>query len=87
MCTTSGQAGSAGYCPQRNPARPATGKTKSKAGRRTIGLSAELVELLRQHADEQQQERWEAGQLWHDEGWLFATPTGGPINPRTDYAE
>lgn len=77
----------AGYCPRRMPARPATGNTKSKAGRRTIGLPVELVALLRQHQAEQEHERWKAGQLWHDGGWLFATPTGGPINPRTDYDE
>lgn len=30
---------------------------------------------------------WQAGELWHDEGWVFATPAGQPINPRTDYNE
>jgi hypothetical protein len=24
---------------------------------------------------------------WTDGGWVFATPTGGPLNPRTDYTE
>ena len=28
-----------------------------------------------------------AAQLWEDGDWLFATPTGGPVNPRTDYDE
>jgi integrase len=28
-----------------------------------------------------------ARQLWHDEGWVFATPAGQPINPRADYDE
>jgi hypothetical protein len=28
-----------------------------------------------------------AGELWHDEGWVFATQTGEPIHPRTDYSE
>jgi hypothetical protein len=28
-----------------------------------------------------------AQELWHDEGWVFASPTGQPINPRTDYTE
>ncbi len=35
----------------------------------------------------QDRERDQAGQLWSDGGWLFATPTGGPTNPRADYDE
>jgi len=55
--------------------------------RRSIGLPDELVTLLRKHRDEQDQERRKAGQLWREGGWLFATPTGEPVNPRTDYDE
>lgn len=29
----------------------------------------------------------DAQHLRHDGGWLFATPTGDPVNPRTDYTE
>ncbi|MFY1689235.1 tyrosine-type recombinase/integrase [Plantactinospora sp. WMMB782] len=76
-----------GHCPDRQPTRAATADTKSRAGRRSIGLPDELVALLRKHRDEQDQERQNAGQLWHDGGWLFATPTGEPVNPRTDYDE
>ncbi|WP_353939681.1 tyrosine-type recombinase/integrase [Micromonospora sp. b486] len=43
--------------------------------------------LLRQHRDEQTEEREIAAQLWEDDDWLFATPTGGAVNPRTDYDE
>jgi hypothetical protein len=60
---------------------------KIKAGRRTIGLPPQLVALLRVHRAEQDRERLLARQLWHEEGWVFATPTGQPINPRTDYTE
>jgi integrase len=77
----------AGYCPQRQNTRAAAGTVKSKAGRRRIGLPPQLVALLRAHQASQQQEQGVARQLWHDEGWLFATPTGQPINPRTDYNE
>ena len=77
----------AGYCPQRTNTRPATGKVKSKAGKRTIGLPPQLVALLRKHRADQDAERAAARQLWHDEGWVFATPTGGPLNPNTDYHE
>jgi integrase len=76
-----------GHCPQRQPERDETSETKSRAGRRGIGLPAELVELLRAHRVEQDRERETAAQLWTDGGWLFATPTGGPLNPRTDYDE
>jgi integrase len=43
--------------------------------------------LLRQHESDQALEREHAAQLWHEGGWLFATPTGEPVNPRTDYTE
>ena len=76
-----------GLCPQRLSTRAATGRVKSKAGRRTIGLPPQLIALLRAHRIEQEREWALARQLWHDEGWVFATPTGQPINPRTDYSE
>ena len=70
-----------GYCPQREPMRDETAETKSRAGRRSVGLPVELVELLRAHRVEQDRERGLAAQLWTDGDWLFATPTGGPLNP------
>lgn len=76
-----------GRCPQRIADRTETAETKSRAGRRTVGLPDQLVMLLRQHRAAQAAEREAAAQLWNDGDWLFATPTGGPINPRTDYAE
>jgi integrase len=74
-----------GYCPQRQPARAETSETKSRAGRRVVGLPSEVVALLKTHREAQERERHNAGQLWNDGGWLFATPTGGPLNPRTDW--
>jgi integrase len=76
-----------GTCPQRVNIRSAAGAVKSKAGRRTIGLPPQLVALLRAHRAEQERERELAQQLWHDEGWVFASPTGQPLNPNTDYHE
>jgi integrase len=61
--------------------------TKSRAGRRTIGLPDELVKLLRQHREQQEKERNTARQMWEDGGWVFATATGRPVNPNTDYHE
>ena len=72
-----------GYCPQRVITRAATGGVKSRAGRRTIGLPPQLVALLRNHRAEQEQEQAEARELWHDEGWVFASPTGAADSTRT----
>jgi integrase len=75
----------AGHCPARVPIRPATDDTKSRAGRRLIGLPAELCALLEAHRTAQDAERVKAAQLWADEGWLFADETGHAVNPRTDW--
>jgi integrase len=74
-----------GYCPQRVALRADTADTKSRNGRRAIGLPAELAALLQQHRAEQDKEREAAAQLWGDGDWVFATPTGRPLNPRTDF--
>jgi integrase len=74
-----------GYCPARIAIRPATGKTKSRAGRRTVGLPAELCALLEAHRTQQDAEKAIASQLWVDGGWLFADETGHALNPRTDW--
>lgn len=75
----------AGYCPRRQLARPETDDTKSRAGRRALGLPMELVELVRAHKDEQEKERVAAAQLWRESGYVFTTPVGEPVNPNTDY--
>ena len=76
-----------GPLPRRESTRAPAGLVKSKAGRRTIGLPPQLIALLRAHRTEQEQERAFARQLWLGEGWVFATLTGQPISPRTDYTE
>jgi integrase len=76
-----------GYCPNRVALRDETAETKSRAGRRRIGLPDQLVELLRTHRAEQDRERIKAAQLWSDGGWVFASPTGAPLNPRTDWTD
>jgi integrase len=77
----------AGYCPERKQTRPDTGPTKSRAGKRVVGLPDQLITLLREHRAQQDAERVAARQLWHDEGWVFAKPDGKPLNPNTDYHE
>ncbi|MFI8305497.1 tyrosine-type recombinase/integrase [Streptomyces sp. NPDC085927] len=75
----------AGYCPQRKRTNPETADTKSRAGRRAVGLPPQLVDLLRTHRKRQDAERVAAGDKWTEEGWLFATETGRGTSPRTDY--
>lgn len=74
-----------GHCPQRKPLRAEASVTKSRAGRRVIGLPDQLLAMLKRHKEEQASERQRAANLWADGGWVFATETGGPLNPRTDY--
>jgi integrase len=75
----------AGYCRERKQTNADTDDTKSAAGRRVIGLPASVAELLRTHKAAQENERRTAAQLWRDDGWVFASPTGRPLNPNTDY--
>jgi integrase len=74
----------AGHCPQRINTRAETKDTKSKAGKRTIGLPAPLAAELQAHQQEQEAERLRAGKLWQGDGWLFADELGRQINARTD---
>lgn len=75
----------AGYCPKRIADRPETDETKSRAGRRAIGLPDELVALLKSHREEQGREREAAAQLWRASGYVFTDERGEPLNPNTDY--
>ncbi|QKV93970.1 site-specific integrase [Streptomyces sp. NA02950] len=76
-----------GYCPQRLQANEDTDDTKSRAGKRIIGLPEQLAQLLKLHREQQAKEREAAGSRWQEGGWVFTTETGEPINPRTDYDE
>jgi integrase len=50
-----------------------------------MGLPDPLIDLLRAHRNHQEEERAAAHDLWEDTGYVFTTPTGQPLNPRTDY--
>jgi integrase len=77
----------AGYCPQRIQMRPETDSTKSRAGRRFVGLPDSLCVLLKDHRAKQNEERLHAGSEWVDGDWVFATIIGAPINPRSDWGQ
>lgn len=74
-------------CPARHSGGLVIVDTKSRAGRRTIGLPAPLVTLLKIHRRVQEQERANAADLWEEGGWIFAQPTSRPVDPRADYEE
>lgn len=54
---------------------------KATAGERTIELPASLLARLRAHRKAQAAERLTAGELWHDNGLVFCTPTGTFMDP------
>ncbi len=59
----------------------ALGDPKTKRSRRTVRLTREATEALRQHLARQLQQIEEAGDHYRDEGLVFATEAGTPINP------
>lgn len=56
-CSDSCGRKAAGYCPQRRRINPELSVTKSRAGRRAVGLPEQLVDLLRAHLKAQEAER------------------------------
>lgn len=74
-----------GYCKQRIRKNEDTANTKSRAGRRVIGLPDELVRLLKLHREEQERDRVRAAQEWRETGYVFTSPVGEPLVPSTDY--
>jgi integrase len=54
---------------------------KSSAGERTIQLPPALVTMLGAHRRRQAAERLAAGPLWVDQGLIFASEAGTPLDP------
>jgi integrase len=52
---------------------------KTKHGRRTVALAPEAVQALKAHWARQDAERSALGSAWRDEGLVFASEVGGPI--------
>ena len=59
----------------------ALGDPKNKKSRRTIRLTSHAVEALREHLEKQLREMEVLGDCYHDEGLVFTTKIGTPINP------
>jgi integrase len=65
----------------RRGGRIAFGEPKTKKSRRPIRLSSQAVEALRSHLDRQLREIEILGDRYQDQGLVFTTDTGAPINP------
>jgi integrase len=63
------------------------GPVKSRAGRRTIAIPAQLLGELRAHRSTQASERLVAGSKWVDGDYVFARVDGRPVDPKADWAE
>ncbi|MGW2708276.1 tyrosine-type recombinase/integrase [Streptomyces sp. NPDC001356] len=77
----------AGYCPLRRRTNPELSATKSRAGRRAVGLPEQLVDLLRTHLRAQEAEREAAGKRWAENGLVFPDEQGRSPSHRRDWAE
>jgi integrase len=55
------------------------GDTKTEKSRRTLALPQRCVEVLRQHRELQARDRLRAGELWQDNGLVFASTVGTPL--------
>lgn len=58
---------------------------KSRAGRRTIRIPAQLIKDLKAHRADQNAERLTAGTDWKDHDLVFCQENGSPIDPTVDH--
>jgi integrase len=65
----------------RNGGRVAIGEPKTKKSRRSIRLTSRAVEALKAHLEYQLRQIEILGDRYEDQGLLFTTDTGGPVNP------
>jgi integrase len=62
--------------------RLVTSDPKTQRSRRVVPLSPGLVTMLKAHRKAQLEERMRAANLWQDNGLVFATEFGTPVEPR-----
>ncbi|TVT50727.1 site-specific integrase [Amycolatopsis rhizosphaerae] len=72
----------AARCPDRHGGGIVVGEVKSRAGRRTVGLPAPLIQALEAHRLRQTEERERAADLWQEQGWVFTDVVGNPLHPK-----
>jgi integrase len=73
------------HCPKRHGGGVVTADVKSRAGRRTVGIPAPVMNEIERHRERQAVERAHAANLWREEGWLFTNRLGGPVHPTVDH--
>jgi integrase len=57
------------------------GDVKTQKSRRTLRLPEAVVDALEAHRLKQAEDRLLAGGLWHDQGLVFASAVGTPLDP------
>jgi integrase len=57
------------------------GEPKTKRSRRTVKLTRVATEALRRHLTGQNEEMGQLGDLYQDQGLVFTTSSGAPLNP------
>jgi integrase len=72
-------------CPKREGGGLVVSEVKTRAGRRVLNVPARLLTALDEHWVTQDAERTTAGTVWEEGGWMFAQPTGRPLDPRADH--
>ena len=60
--------------------RLTAGDTKTSKSRRTLELSDRAAKALKEHRTREVQERLAAGPLWHENGLVFTSQTGQPLD-------
>ncbi|WP_258372080.1 site-specific integrase [Curtobacterium sp. MCBD17_019] len=55
---------------------------KTERSRRTVPISAPVARILDEQRSRQAADRLDAEELWQPDGFVFASATGGPIDPR-----
>ena len=58
----------------------ASGDTKTPKSRRVLKLPVKAADALRDHRSQQAAARLKAGPLWHDQGLVFASAVGTPLD-------
>ena len=61
---------------------PVLSAPKTKGSRRTVKLSPTVLEALRSHLNRQLREIDQAGDLWRENGLIFASEAGEPLDRR-----
>ncbi|ADH63077.1 integrase family protein [Allomeiothermus silvanus DSM 9946] len=54
---------------------------KTYRSSRPVDVSSDVLEVLQQHREQQEKDRLGIGDAWTDEGWVFTTSVGTPIEP------